>query len=129
MAYYVNKDKLKVEIQIYKDTDEITEKLGKMIKRIAEGVSHAHNFINYTYRDEFVSNSIYRCITQLNKIDLDHPKCNTFMYLTMICYNANKACINKHRRQEKIKASYSDSMFEHIEKEENINFEHMDKYE
>ena len=40
----------------------ITEFIGKCFLDIAKGLSYKPNFINYTYRDEMISDGIENCI-------------------------------------------------------------------
>ena len=43
-----------------------------------------------------VADAVARCLSHaIDKIDLDHPNCNPFSYLTQTCYNVFRQKINK----------------------------------
>ena len=65
-VYYIIKDELRTELEYYKKTKIISEKLGEMILKIAHRYSSKPCFSGYSYRDEFVSEAIYRMIDQLD---------------------------------------------------------------
>ena len=84
--HYIEKQKLIDEIRDYKETGQMSEELGGYLIKIANNYAKKPNFSGYSYKDEFISEAIARMCDQIYKIDLDHPKCNPFWYLTQQCY-------------------------------------------
>lgn len=103
--YYVNRDELWTELEKYfssGDTPEtrvISNKLGGFMIKIATRYASRPNFSGYYYKQEFISDAVYQMCKYLSKIDMTHPKCNPFSYLTCICYCAFIAVIKKHKQQ------------------------------
>ena len=61
--------------------------IGECFMKIAEGLSHKPNFINYTYRDEMMSDVIEKCLMYFDNFDPSKSK-NPFAYFTKIIYYA-----------------------------------------
>lgn len=118
--YYVNPLELKNEVIKYKTTGEISNELGTMFINIATRFASRPNFSGYTYKDEFIGDAIYRMCHQIKMIDLNHPKCNIFTYLTMICYHCFVARINKEKRYQKTKEDVKKEIFNEFMLTENI---------
>lgn len=121
-VYYINPKELIEEIQKFKDDGTITEKLGEMILNIAKRYASRPNFNGYSYKEDFIGEAVYRMIEQLDKIDLNHPKCNPFSYLTQICHYKFIAKINKEEKFRKTKERLKDHLFDKIEQSEGIHF-------
>ena len=72
---------------------------GVMIMKICTRFSLHPRFYGYTFREDFVSEAIIRCITHsIDRIDLSHPKCNPFSYLTQTAYNVFRQKIKSEKR-------------------------------
>jgi hypothetical protein len=76
--------------------------IGECFMKIAEGLSHKANFINYTYRDEMISDGIENCLMYFNNFDPDKSK-NPFAYFTQIIYFAFLRRIQKEKKQQYVK--------------------------
>jgi len=70
--------------------------------KIAEGLSHKPNFINYTYRDEMISDGIENCLMYFDNFDPTKSK-NPFAYFTQIIYFAFLRRIQKEKKQLYVK--------------------------
>ena len=81
---------------------KISNYIGLCIFQIANKLSTKGNFINYTYRDEMVSDGIENCILYLNNFDPDKSN-NPFAYFTRIIYNAFIFRIQKEKKQTYVK--------------------------
>ena len=124
--YYVNPEELKQDLYDYRDTGEISESLGAKLILIAERFSRKWNFRNYSYKDDFIGDAILRMVCQLDKINLDHPKCNPFSYLSITCENSMKANLNKESKFKRVKDTLTDYYFEELEQNEGIVFKKND---
>ena len=70
--------------------------------KIAEGLSHKPNFINYSYRDEMISDGIENCLMYFANFDETKSK-NPFAYFTQIIYYAFLRRIQKEKKQLYVK--------------------------
>jgi len=79
------------------------------LMKIAEGLSHSPNFINYTYREDMVMDAVENCIKAIMNYDPEKPtrtgKPNPFSYFTQISYFAFLRRIAKEKKQVEIKQS------------------------
>jgi len=77
--------------------------------KIAEGLSHKPNFINYTYREEMMSDGIENCLMYFNNFDPTKSK-NAFAYFTQIIYYAFLRGISKGKKQLYVKYKATQQM-------------------
>jgi hypothetical protein len=97
---YCNKQEMLSELRDFKQSGNISEKLGQMLLDIA------YKFVekNYKYKDypdklDFIGDSIHRMVSQLHKFNPDHPKANPFGYFTQVVYHHMICCIRAlHQR-------------------------------
>ena len=84
------------------DKPQISNYLGECIYQICNRLSYKSNFINYSFRDEMVSDALENCI---NYIDcFNHEKSsNPFAYFTQIAYFAFLRRIDAEKKQAYIK--------------------------
>lgn len=76
--------------------------IGECWMKIAEGLSHKPSFINYTYRDEMISDGIENCLMYFKNFDPSKSK-NPFAYFTQIIYYAFLRRIQKEKKQTYVK--------------------------
>ena len=76
--------------------------MGECILKIANHLSYRPNFINYTYRDEMISDGIENSLQYIDNFDPEKSK-NPFAYFTQIIYFAFVRRITKEKKQQKIK--------------------------
>ena len=75
----------------------ITEYLGECFLRIARGLAQRPNFINYTYKDEMISDGVENCIQYCHNFDPEKSK-NPFSYFTQIIYFAFLRRIERQKK-------------------------------
>lgn len=80
----------------------VSNYIGECILKIANHLSYKPNFINYTYRDEMISDGIENCLMYLDNFD-PNKSSNPFAYFTQIIYYAFIRRIQKEKRQTLIK--------------------------
>jgi hypothetical protein len=102
MAMYVTNAELLLEIQCMKDVGKMSERLGFMIKLIAENLAHKPNFSGYTYIDDMIGEAILTTVKYIKNFN-PVKSSNPFAYITQICYNNYIAYINKQHRNSYIK--------------------------
>ena len=81
---------------------QITEYIGKCFLDIAKGLSFRPNFINYTYKDDMISDGIENCLQYCHNFNEEKSK-NPFAYFTQIIYYAFIRRIEKEKKQSYIK--------------------------
>ena len=111
--HYVNNKEFLAAMVAYKKTVDTAKKAGKNNPRvpdyvgecflkIANHLSYRPNFINYTYRDDMISDGIENCLQYLNNFDGEKSN-NPFAYFTQIIYYAFIRRIQKEKKQTTIK--------------------------
>ena len=80
----------------------VTDYIGSCFLKIANHLSYRPNFINYTYRDDMISDGIENCLQYLDNFDPDKSN-NPFAYFTQIIYYAFVRRIQKEKKQTVIK--------------------------
>ncbi len=103
--HYVDNQELEKELVDWIETGEMSERLGNMFIKIAEGLSYNRKFINYTsnWKDEMVSKAVLHLCSYADNYNPDHPKSNAFAYCTQIAYRAFQQWINKAKRETEFK--------------------------
>ena len=88
----------------------VPEYIAQCFLRIAEGLSHKHNFIRYTYREEMVMDAVENCLKAIYNYNLEHAtrtgKPNAFAYFTQITWYAFLRRISKEKKQQDIKMKF-----------------------
>ena len=92
-----------------KPDPKIPNYIGECWMKIAEGLSHKPNFINYTYRDEMIADGIENCLMYFNNFDPEKSK-NPFAYFTQIIYYAFLRRIQKEKKQLYVKHKATEQM-------------------
>ena len=92
-----------------KEKPPIPNYIGECFMKIAEGLSHKPNFINYTYRDEMMSDGIENCLQYFDNFDPAKSK-NPFAYFTQVIYFAFLRRIGKEKKQTYVKYKATEQM-------------------
>ena len=85
-----------------KKDPRVPDYIGECFLKIANHLSYRPNFINYTYRDDMISDGIENCLQYLNNFNPDTSN-NPFAYFTQIIYYAFIRRIQKEKKQTTIK--------------------------
>ena len=81
---------------------EVTNYIGECFLKIANHLSYRPNFINYTYRDDMISDGIENCLQYMSNFNPDKSN-NPFAYFTKIIYYAFIRRIQKEKKQMLVK--------------------------
>ena len=111
--HYVNNKEFLAAMVEYKKLVDKAEKAGKKNPRVPDYVgecflkiayhlSYRPNFINYTFRDDMISDGIENCLQYLNNFNPETSS-NPFAYFTQIIYYAFIRRIQKEKKQVTIK--------------------------
>ena len=112
-AHYVDNEKFLQELILHKQKVEhakvnnlpkpiVSNYLGECFLKIATHLSYKANFINYTYRDDMISDGIENCLIAAEKFDPSKSS-NPFAYYTQIIYFAFVRRIQKEKKQQDTK--------------------------
>ena len=80
----------------------VSEYIGECFLKIATHLSYKANFINYTFKDDMISDGIENCLTAVEKFDPDRGT-NPFAYYTQIVFFAFVRRIQKEKKQQATK--------------------------
>jgi DNA-directed RNA polymerase specialized sigma24 family protein len=80
----------------------VTNYIGNCFLKIANHLSYRPNFINYTFRDDMISDGIENCLQYLDNFNPNKSN-NPFAYFTQIIYYAFIRRIQKEKKQTTIK--------------------------
>jgi len=111
--HYVNNKEFLQAMILYRRSVNKAEKLkeakppvpnyvGECFLKIANHLSYRPNFINYTYRDDMISDGIENCLQYLHNFN-PRKSNNPFAYFTQIIYYAFIRRIQKEKKQTTIK--------------------------
>jgi DNA-directed RNA polymerase specialized sigma subunit len=81
---------------------QIPNYIGECFLKIATHLSYKSNFINYTFKDDMISDGIENCLTAAVKFDPEKSS-NPFAYYTQIIYFAFIRRIQKEKKQQATK--------------------------
>lgn len=76
--------------------------IGECFMKIAEGLSHKPNFINYPHREDMIGDGIENCLMYFENFDPEKSK-NPFAYFTQVIYFAFLRRIQKEKKQLYVK--------------------------
>ena len=97
------RDKCKKAEEKGRKKPPVTNYIGECFLKIANHLSYRPNFINYTYRDDMISDGIENCLQYMSNFDPDKSD-NPFAYFTQIIYYAFIRRIQKEKKQMQVKA-------------------------
>lgn len=85
-----------------KDTPQIPEYIGECILKIAQHLAFKPNFVNYTFRDDMVSDGVENCLVYAQNFDPEKSS-NPFGYFTQIIWFAFIRRIQREKRHTYIR--------------------------
>ena len=106
---YVDKNIMLEEIKAYKKTKIISEKLHFIFYRMCCGIANKSNFINYTWKDDFIQDSYLKCILKIDKFNIE--KKNPFAYFSTLIYNHILTYIYKEKKEYSKKENLKNSLY------------------
>ena len=115
------KEKVKAAKLEHKPKPDIPNYIGECFIKIAEGLSHKPNFINYPFREEMVADGIENCLMYFENFDPSKSN-NAFAYFTQIIYYAFLRRIQKEKKQLYVKYKATEQ-FGILDENELLGFE------
>ena len=112
--HYVNNKEFLQAMKLYKRSvnkakivkvtkPSVPDYIGECFLKIANHLSYRPNFINYTYRDDMISDGIENCLQYMRNFNPEKSN-NPFAYFTQIIYYAFIRRIQKEKKQQDVKA-------------------------
>jgi hypothetical protein len=92
-----------------KEPPIVSNYIGECFIKIATHLSYKSNFINYTFKDDMISDGIENCLTAVVKFDPSKGS-NPFAYYTQIIYFAFIRRIQKEKKQQATKYKLIENM-------------------
>jgi len=106
----------------------ISDYIGECFLKIANHLSYRPNFINYTYKEDMISDGIENCLQYVANFDPEKSS-NPFAYFTQIIYYAFIRRIQKEKKQTTIKQKLIlKSGLDEIVRQEGDNEEYQNAY-
>ena len=90
-------------------TPPVSNYIGECFIKIARHLSYKSNFINYSYKDEMISDAIENCLAVVDNFDPSKSK-NPFAYFTQITFFAFVRRIQREKKQMATKFRYIDQL-------------------
>ena len=81
------KEQCEEALQTGEEKPRVSNYIGECFLKIANGLSHKPNFMNYTFKDDMVSDGIENCLQYIHNFNPEKSK-NPFAYFTQIIYYA-----------------------------------------
>ena len=108
-AFFGEMKKWKQRVHDAREVEEndppTTEFMGECFLKICEHLAMRPNFINYTFRDDLVSDGIENCLLYAHNFNPEKSK-NPFSYFTQIIHHAYVRRIVKERKIKHVKYLY-----------------------
>ena len=101
-AMIEHRDKCRIAEEKGKKKPDVSNYIGECFLKIANHLSYRPNFINYTFRDDMISDGIENCLQYLDNFNPKKSN-NPFAYFTQIIYYAFIRRIQKEKKQTNIK--------------------------
>lgn len=111
--HYVNAREFEDALIKYYDDGIITNYLGDSIQKIAQGLSYAGNFINYSYKEDMVGDAVLKMYQAIlhKKFKLNQGF-SPFGYFTTIAYHAFICRIKKEKKHHEVVEEYKERNFD-----------------
>ena len=111
-VHYVNSREFEDRIKVFYTTGNISYELGDSLNKIANGLSYAPNFINYSYKDEMVGDAIVKMFSALRnkKFKIDSGF-SPFSYFTTIAFHAFINRIKKEKKHHEVINEYKEKVY------------------
>jgi DNA-directed RNA polymerase specialized sigma24 family protein len=97
-----HREKVEQALEQGKEAPRVSNYIGECLLKIATHLSYKSNFINYSYREEMISDGVENCIQYFHNFDPNKGS-NPFAYFTQITYYAFLRRILKEKGQQAVK--------------------------
>ena len=113
--HYVNSKDFENQICEYYNTGVISHNLGDCINKIANGLSYAPNFINYSYKEDMIGDAVVKMFSALIKKSFKlNSGFSPFSYFTTIAFHAFINRIKKEKKHHKAITEYKEKVYNEL---------------
>ena len=113
-SYYVRNADLLIEIANWQATKKMSNELGRMIQKIAEGLSRKPNWAGYTWIQDMRAEAVLTVIKYLYNFNIEKSK-NPFAYISTIVTNSYIGYLNTAKKHSKIKQALFDAIVDELD--------------
>lgn len=99
---------VKLKVDAGEKKPYVTDYIARCFLQIAQRLSYRPNFINYTYKDDMISDGLENCLAYMHNFNPDKSN-NPFAYFTQIIYYAFLRRIEREKKQQYVKYKYFDT--------------------
>ena len=92
-----------------KEIPTIPDSIGRQFIVLATRLANRYNFVNYTFKDEMISDAITACCAKIRKFDPNIGN-NAFAYFTSVCWREFVDYIKYEQKNSYIKAKMMQSV-------------------
>lgn len=96
------RNSVKAALKAKQPRPHVPRYIGECFIKIANRLSHKPNFINYSFREEMISDGIENCLQYIDNFDPEKSQ-NPFAYFTQIIYFAFLRRIEKEKKNLYVK--------------------------
>ena len=100
--FYVEPARLGFLIEEYYGNGVISDELATYLYNIANRISFAPNFVNYSWKEEMIGDGLIKQMLALKNRKFDPKRGNAFSYFTKIVYNAFKNRIKNENKEHNV---------------------------
>lgn len=109
--FYIMPKEFDTAIMEYYSSGVLTNQLAEMVDKIAQKLSFAPNFINYSFKSEMIGDAIVKMMKALIGKKYQHNKgSNPFSYFTRIAFNAFRNRIKMEKKSQQIHEKYREEL-------------------
>jgi len=108
--FYIDAKAMSDELMAWKKCGVMSDKLGKMILAIVNGLGQKKNFSGYTYLEDMKGLALEFLVKYARNFDARKKNANAFSYCTQIAYCGFIQYIQKEQKQSKIRQKLYDDL-------------------
>ena len=109
---YTTNDQIVDEISEYNKTGVISDTLHLILYDMCIRIGYKTNFINYTFKEDMISDSYFKCLYAIKKFDVNRG--NAFAYFTTVIHNTFLSYITKTKKNIEMKDKYKEKLYNEI---------------
>ena len=109
--------KVKICQEEDREIPQMSKYIGQCIMKIAENLGSKYNFVGFSYKDEMISDAIFKMFESVPKYNTEYS--NPFAYFSQISWNVFLQRIKEEKKQQYIKHKHFDKLGDEIRSEVN----------
>ena len=94
------------------EAPQVPRYIGECFIKIATHLSYKSNFINYTFKDDMISDAYMKCLKAVKSFNPE--KANAFAYFTTVIHNSFLTSISRSKYQIEMKEKIKDRLYDEL---------------